>query len=93
MTDYLNSRMYAGPLKGRMMRRLLEVSINCCEHFGTLACLDCPLEEEIPDAVPSCGARNCTSCVDRARCPCGNPEYRDILLEGIGVQFTLMSEQ
>jgi hypothetical protein len=48
-----------------------------CTFFGTLACIECPLDVALaecnpPDDCPACPAREC--------CPCGCDEFRRALM-------------
>ena len=72
------------------MRAYLRVSEKCCERFGTLSCIDCPLEPFIPNSLPACGAEKCEMCETRPECPCGNVRFRDELLEEMGAEVTLI---
>lgn len=90
-TDYLG-KLYAGPLDGPVMRGYMQISLEACLHFGTLACIDCPLVEFVPQVVPGCELKDCPNCPTRRGCPCGNEELRRTLLEEMGVEITLIDE-
>jgi len=82
--------LYACELTSPVMRGYLQLSAACCERFGTIDCLACPLVEFIPDAVPGCGAKHCERCEVQRGCPCGNTAFRDELLEEIAPEVTLV---
>jgi hypothetical protein len=88
VTDYFG-KLYAGRLDGPTMRHHIQVATECCGLFGTLACLDCPLADFLPEAVPDCGMDSCAGCPTRPECPCGNERLRAKLSEKIGLRFTL----
>jgi hypothetical protein len=90
-TDYMG-KLYSGRLDGSVMRGYMQISMECCPAFGTLSCIDCPLEQFIPHCVPTCGMSHCEKCATRSGCPCGNEKLRADLLEEIGAEFTLVSD-